>query len=101
MTPPTDADADDTYEPSTGVELIAQERTRQIRGEGYTREHDASHHQGDLADAAIAYLLTDSRLTVRYWPWDPSSFKPGDRRRDLVKAGALIAAALDAMGDPS
>lgn len=29
------------------------------------------------------------------WPFDPPSWKPGDRVRELVKAGALIAAEID------
>ena len=31
----------------------------------------------------------------REWPWDKESFKPTTSLRDLVKAGALIAAAID------
>lgn len=39
--------------------------------------------------------------TPRYWPWEPGWWKPGkgnsyaDRVRELVKAGALIAAEID------
>jgi len=29
------------------------------------------------------------------WPWDPKWWKPKDRRRDLVRAAALIIAEID------
>jgi hypothetical protein len=85
-----------------GVELIAQERSRQVEEKGYTARHDAQHNPETLTDAAIAYCLApEATRAAAWWPWDPNLFHPGDRRRELVKAGALIAAALDAMGDPS
>ena len=29
------------------------------------------------------------------WPWDPHWFKTSSRRRDLIKAGALILAEIE------
>lgn len=87
-----------------GVAIIAAERRRQIRDEGWTRDHDVSHHAGVLAQAAATYAtLPERRLyggaDLRHpigWPlgWD---FKPtpDDRVRELAKAGALIAAEID------
>lgn len=86
---------------TNGAELIAAERNRQIDAEGYTIEHDAAHGVRDLVDAGIAYAalisLPNTGWCHTWWPWSRDSFKPsGDRVRDLVKAGALIAAAIDA-----
>lgn len=91
----------------TGIELIAQERERQISKEGWTAEHDAEHAEGELAVAAACYAIPgdDRELIDRgrlagivpsAWPWDSAWWKPGPTRvRELVKAGALIAAEID------
>jgi len=92
----------------TGIELIAEERLRQVSEEGWTPEHDAEHVNGELADAAACYAATpdfrdeleehtDEGLADLLWPWDASWWKPSpdDRVRELVKAGALIAAEID------
>lgn len=81
----------------TGAELIAQERERQIQEEGYDAAHDARLGQRDLIRAAEAYIAAEQgfdREARHRWPWDPEAFKPGPS--NLVKAGALIAAAIDA-----
>ena len=46
-------------ETCTGVELIAQERERQIEKEGWTAEHDADHTEGQLAKAAACYAFEE------------------------------------------
>lgn len=83
----------------TGVELIAAERERQIKEEGWTPEHDAQHTNGELAKAAVCYALPDRLPEVipLVWPWREEWFKavPDDRIRELSKAGALIAAEID------
>jgi hypothetical protein len=82
---------------------IAAERRRQVEAEGWSAEHDDEHAKGELTEAAIAYYLSgtsgvmlraDTRAPVN-WPWDPSWWKPHGKRRDLVRAGALILADLD------
>jgi len=91
-----------------GVELIAQERKRQIEAEGWTKEHDDTHEFGELAIAGACYALTGYTLTDLMgspidvdgfindlWPWDDEWYKPKDRLRNLVRAGALIAAEID------
>lgn len=85
-----------------GVGLIAAERTRQIAEEGWTPAHDAEHGYGVLADAARAYALAavapgfDHDNPPQAWPWDEGWWKPSDDPvRNLVKAGALIAAEID------
>lgn len=40
---------------TTGVQLIADERKRQIEQEGYSSQHDLEHIEGELAYAAICY----------------------------------------------
>jgi hypothetical protein len=80
----------------TGVELIAAERQRQVEAEGWTTEHDDGHYYGELAQAAACYARFDvSRAAT--WPWAVEWWKPtpGNRVRELVKAGALIAAEID------
>jgi hypothetical protein len=42
-----------------GHELIAQERERQIREEGFNRDHDAEHSVEVLVAAAISYAMYD------------------------------------------
>ncbi len=47
------------------------------------------------ADAAACYASTDRDLRSGVpfrWPWSSKWWKPKDRRRDLVRAGALIVA---------
>lgn len=89
-----------------GVTLIGDERSRQIVYEGYGADHDRGHSE-ELALAGATYALTeDMRIIGKAsipitWPWDAQYWKPteGDRIRELVKAGALIAAAIDSMLD--
>lgn len=116
-----------------GVELIAEERQRQIDIEGYSKEHDLCHEEKEFIDAATSYMMPNSIrpildvtneleiqpsyaviydhyssdgtlhkmriLPPSMWPWGEQYWKPtpSDRIRELVKAGALIAAAIDRM----
>lgn len=73
------------------------ERHRQIAIEGWTPEHDDKHQNSELVRAAACYALyADAHPKAgeppMLWPWAPEWWKPTDYRRDLVKAGALIAA---------
>lgn len=99
----------------SGIQLIADERARQLKprgqgGEGWSPEHDAQHKLGELAGAAACYALKaagfidpqnieGSRLNLDYkvpiWPFGPGWWKPKDPVADLVRAGALAAAELD------
>jgi hypothetical protein len=98
----------------TGAELIAAERQRQIEVEGYEPEHDTAHADESLALAACSYAIPWSwrrfrsqRISVgddetyvevpTTWPWAVWHWKPSpdDRVRELIKAGALIAAEID------
>lgn len=93
----------------TGIELITEERERQISKEGWTPEHDDNHKYGELADAGACYALANSpslqdeatfyflkKTPQKFWPFDLGWWKPTqDPVKNLVKAGALIAAEID------
>lgn len=83
-----------------GAHLIERERARQKSEEGWTADHDDLHDQGELAAAASRYALYHTAYYEQseigtYWPWHPKWWKPADAVRNLVKAGALIAAEID------
>lgn len=95
-----------------GTDLIAEERNRQISEEGYSEEHDSGHHdelimasmaysqlafvQTDFPDTPLAWYAHPSDLDL--WPWHRDDWKPSeDPKRNLTKAGALIAAAIDSL----
>lgn len=94
-----------------GAEQIIAERARQIQMEGYDSAHDDHHDKGDLADAAAAYAKVASAQTrgatidefpadmlicEGEWPWAENDWKPSvNPVKNLVKAGALIAAEID------
>jgi hypothetical protein len=88
--------------PLTGAQRITAERARQEVEEGYGRDHDRGHGE-ELERAAAAYVtpVRERKLDFRgvplLWPWHRSFWKPTpeDRIRELEKAGALIAAAID------
>ena len=99
--------------PKSGAQLIANERDRQIKIKGFT--NDDHHTLGELSSAAGAYLLVasaevrgsqasewpwemvcSSSELMLSWPWRKTFWKPSDDPiRNLVKAGALIAAEID------
>lgn len=122
----------------SGVELIAEERSRQIDVEGWTPEHDAGHRTFEMSGAAACYIAKNisnklesihhtnqsplAEFKIYYfgesdflvntgdrgdrriakagwrngWPWDMKWWKPSDDPiKNLVKAGALIAAEID------
>ena len=96
--------------PHSGTFQIREERVRQMQVEGWTKEHDDEHDDAEMVKAARAYLWValcetsfganseDFRIVPNDWPenWDHVWFKPSnDPIRNLVKAGALIAAEID------
>lgn len=103
---------------ASGIDLIAAERARQISVEGWSPASDVDRYLSNntLPQAAACYALPwdavvrkpsidfsmdligrnqASDVGLVRWPWDPKYYKRTDRIGDLVKAGALIAAALD------
>lgn len=89
------------------------ERKRQELVEGWSPEHDDEHDAGDLSAAACCYVMAATDLLNPYsqgdggyhlpgdppepWPmnWEASWWKPGEPRRMLVKAAALIIAEIE------
>lgn len=87
---------------------VLAERRRQIEAEGYDTRGDDGNVQDELAAYAAFYAMPPA---VRDWPatetgygstwgraivpWSWSAPKPGNRRRELVKAGALILAEIE------
>lgn len=96
---------------------IAAERRRQVEGEGWTPDHDDAHGGGELASAAACYALPPGKLAMdggywtyggrdpelskfirakpQLWPWHADWWKPASRRRDLIRAAALIVAEIE------
>ncbi|HBU8799188.1 TPA: ead/Ea22-like family protein [Klebsiella pneumoniae] len=79
---------------------VLAERKRQVAAEWWTPEHDDEYEHGELADAAGCYALSSELFDCageppRPWPWPDEWWKPTNRRRDLVKAGALILAEIE------
>ena len=100
----------------TGIDLICAERQRQIHEERFDDDWDRQHSDQSIVMAAISYAYPQGKMQfvtreangLTYydipitWPmsWHPKWWKPSvngkrDRIRDLVKAGALIAAEID------
>lgn len=108
--------------PGGALADIAAERQRQMDVEGWSAEHDDEYTMGELPRAAGWYALNaiyragpecigdvsdpeceaSKLFAPRHgcgayqWPWPMEWWKPSPNvRRDLVKAGALIAAEID------
>lgn len=95
----------------SGIELIKQERERQISEEGYDANHDDEHDLGELGLAAALYALPydaqqggqplitqDDFINLHIVLETGCEFyvKPEPNKlRRMVKAGALIAAEID------
>ncbi|MCA8229265.1 hypothetical protein [Burkholderia vietnamiensis] len=92
-------------QPATLAELTAAardvlaERARQISQENWTPEWDEQYRDHELSCAAGCYAM----YTLAYpagdpppaWPWAAEWWKPTTHRRNLVKAGGLILAAIE------
>lgn len=94
---------------SAGAMDIVEERVRQEEAEGYTPDGDDIYSCGELLAAALAYGISAfpadyfndpynddvTEMMQHLWPWGDINWKPRDKRSDLVRAGALIAAEID------
>lgn len=103
------AEAAEAVVANQAVADISSERIRQISVEGWSKDHDDSHDAGQLARAAACYADPNDHsgffALPRRWPWAPQCWKPScddgcdsigpERRRDLIKAGALIVAEIE------
>lgn len=80
------------------IEEVEDECRRQIYI-GYGPEHEDLHDDGSIAQAAACYATNGwgqqglpEGIT---WPWDAASWKPKDRRRNLIRAAALLVAEIE------
>lgn len=75
---------------------VLAERLRQISVECFNAPHDDEHWSEELAFAAACYATADEGdEPPAVWPWESQWWKPKDRRRNLVRAGALILAEIE------
>lgn len=90
--------------PAAALNDVIQERLRQVDKEGFDRQHDDEHTNGEIAEAAGCYALSaagfhwvNAHGLPDIWPfgWSPSWWKPTTARRDLVKAAALCIAEIE------
>jgi len=89
---------------------VLAERLRQVTVKGWTPQHDDDEHDaGELAGAAAAYAehaadalhpfsqgdgYRDGTIP-QTWPFEAIAWRPGEPRRNLVKAAALILAEIE------
>lgn len=100
-----------------GIDRIKHERIRQVDEEGYTLEGDkgravelikagSCYQQFALMQLTLpedAEILQSHPADIEWednplWPWARDAWKPSTPERNIEKAGALFAAALDAAG---
>lgn len=89
---------EDCLRRARGADLIREERGRQIIREGYDASHDREHSVREFVLASVAYMLSsigEEGEARKYWPWDEAAFKPKDNKSDMIRGGALAAAAID------
>ena len=96
----------------SGVDLIAEERKRQVEEENWDEEHDRELPVGDLAVFGACYVLDFAarysgqhetwrakynKASKALFPFDDEWWKPTPDNpiKQLIKAGALIAAEID------
>lgn len=92
---------------------IGAERVRQVREKGCLPERDDRYGRGELAFAAATYAVLSAErvgadigreregpsgwlhIPRLLWPWPFHMFKLKNRRRDLIKAAALLVAEIE------
>ena len=85
---------------------ILEERSKQIEKKGFSDSHDSKWSNGELARAASVYAMpheyreyvdTGFKLRPYEWPWSDDDYKPTpeNRKKELIKAAALIVAEIE------
>lgn len=83
------------------IDDVIAERHRQQAIEGWTAEHDDQHQHGEMASAAACYASMGRFMNPNHgnppanFPWAKEWWKPGNYRRNLVKAAALMLAEIE------
>ncbi|MRI57768.1 hypothetical protein D8770_28310, partial [Methylobacterium sp. DB1607] len=84
---------------SKAADDVLAERRRQVEVERFDAPFDDRYARDELPTAAAIYAAPPSAdwrpWLEKRWPWAPAWFKRSSRRRDLVKAGALILAEIE------
>lgn len=81
------------------LDEVKRERIKQIE-QGWTLVHDDEHKDGEIALAAACYALESANqcplgIFKQIWPWDNEFWKPRARRRNLIRATALLVAEIE------
>lgn len=98
-----------TLEITNVLTEVKAERLRQINEEGWSPDYDDQQSNGQISAAAGCYALEDSSADIdskfprrelpdgvpKAWPWLSNWWKPTTRRRNLIKAAALIVAEIE------
>jgi hypothetical protein len=83
----------------SGLDMIRNEREKQLAVRGFDDKHDDVHAGEELAQAAAYYAIPEGREPMPSFPetWDPKWAKKDKhtRIRQLAIAGALCAAEID------
>lgn len=94
----------------TAIDLIQEECDRQVYEHNYTADHDDKLVNGELALAAMCYLIPLDRDEIvfetmgdtqsvsiidEFWPWSGDSFKYKDQKTNLIRAAAMLQKELD------
>jgi hypothetical protein len=97
-----DGDVSTAVSATQAITDVLAERRRQVESEGWDAEHDDGHAAGDLALAGACYAANAAGFAevcdvagACVWPWASEWWKPKDKRRDLVRAAALIVAEIE------
>lgn len=79
------------------IEDVIAERERQVAIEGWAPAHDDTYRAGELPAAAVCYALhgAPQQGCPQQWPFAAEWWKPGEPRRNLVKAAALLIAEIE------
>lgn len=89
---------------AAAIDDVMHERCSQLSEKGHAPEWDDTYTKGELVNGAIAYCdasvgeVTEedaADVGLLFWPWPPETFKPRDKRSNLVRAAALIIAEIE------
>lgn len=86
---------EEKYKVSKALLNVLDERKRHVEKLGWTAEHDDLYTSNELILAAVCYALPE--LKQEKWPWLNDYWKPKDRRKNLVRAAALIVSEIERM----
>jgi hypothetical protein len=83
--------------PAAWVDVFG-ERRRQVEAYGFTPQEDVDHPPGDLERAAACYAVcwrNPMPDPIPLWPWPRRAWAPRSYRENLVRAAALLLAAIE------